>query len=312
MKTQLNQTKNRLFLILALAGLLLIAAACTTPAATTTETGTTAVTEAIAAEAAAAASGQTETVPEVAAVEPAVGEETTNQLAAVDAPVAVVETVANEPETTARNAVDGLSAANGGSLSDSEIADLLFMREEEKLAHDVYIALYSIWGMNLFQNIAASEQTHTDSVLALLNTYGLTDPVGSNPAGVFVNADLQALYDQLVASGSQSLADALRVGAAIEEIDILDLDKAIAETGQADIVQVYQSLRAGSENHLRAFVSTLERQTGETYQPQYLSLEAYAAIISGTQSQGNGSAGGNGNGGNGRGSSNGNGRGGDS
>jgi hypothetical protein len=291
MKTQLKIT-NRLFLILALAGLLLIAAACTTPAATTTDTSTTAVTESIAAEAAETAVAnvdQSEPVAEAAAVEPA--------------PVEAAAETVTELETTAvedPNLATPAAIAAAGSLSNDESADLLYMREEEKLAHDVYIALYDVWGMNVFQNIAASEQTHTDSVLGLLNSYGLTDPVGNNAPGVFVNPDLQALYDQLVASGSQSLVDALRVGAAIEEIDILDLDEAIAQTSLADIVQVYQSLRAGSENHLRSFVSTLERQTGETYQPQYLSPELYAAIINGTQSQGNGN-GGNGNGGNGKG-----------
>ncbi len=280
MKTQLNTTKNRLFLILALAGLLLIAA-CTTPTETTTDANTTAVTESIAAEAAAAAANIDQSEPAEAAP--------------VDA---VVEPV-TEPELAESPTVVAVAASVDG-LSDSKIADLMYMREEEKLARDVYIALYDVWGMNVFQNIAASEQTHTDSVLGLLNSYGLTDPVGNNAPGVFVNPDLQALYDQLVASGSQSLADALRVGAAIEEIDILDLDEAIAQTSQAAIAQVYQSLRAGSENHLRSFVNTLERQTGETYQPQYLSPELYAAIINGTQSQGNGN-GGNGNGGNGKG-----------
>ena len=54
----------------------------------------------------------------------------------------------------------------------------------------------------------------------------------------------------------------------------------------------------GSYNHLRAFVSTLNTQTGETYQPQYLSLEAYEAIINGSTGYGNG---GNGSGGNGNG-----------
>jgi hypothetical protein len=295
MKTKLNNTRNQIFLILALTGLFLLATACTTPAATTTDTSTTVITESIAAEAAETAVAnmdQSEPAPVDAAAEPV-----------------------TEPETPAVTATESPAivavAASVDGLSNSEIADLLFMREEEKLAHDVYLALYDVWGMNLFQNIAASEQTHTDSVLALLNNYGLTDPVGDNARGVFVDPDLQALYDQLVASGSQSLADALRVGAAIEEIDILDLDEAIAQTSQADIVQVYQSLRAGSENHLRAFVSTLERQTSETYQPQYLSPEAYAAIINGTQSQGNGSSGGNGNGGNGSGGNGkGNGRGG--
>ncbi len=173
-------------------------------------------------------------------------------------------------------------------LSDAERADLLFMREEEKLARDVYLALYEQHGLKIFQNIAASEQTHTNAILNLLDTYGLADPVGANPPGEFVNQDLQALYDQLVATGSQSLVEALRVGTAIEEIDILDLDEAIARTTHADILQVYQRLEAGSENHLRAFIRVLERQTGEAYQPQYLEPAAYKAIVNSSSSQGSG------------------------
>lgn len=173
-------------------------------------------------------------------------------------------------------------------LSETEVADLLYMREEEKLAHDVYLAMYDQWGVNVFQNIAASEQTHTDAIMYLLDRYSLVDPVGDNAPGVFVNQDLQTLYDQLVEQGSQSLADALRVGAAIEEIDILDLDATIARTDHADIVLVYQNLSAGSENHLRAFVTTLERQTGQIYVPQYMEPADYAAIIDAAPSQGNG------------------------
>lgn len=191
------------------------------------------------------------------------------------------------------------AAAATSELSDAEVADLLFMREEEKLAHDVYLALYDQWGVNVFQNIAASEQTHSDTILYLIDTYDLVDPVGDNAPGVFVNQDLQALYTQLVIEGGQSLADALRVGAAIEEIDILDLDAALARTDHADILVVYQNLRAGSENHLRAFVNTLQRLTGQIYTPQYMDPIDYADIINGTSSQGNGQGrrgGGNGNG----------------
>ena len=100
-----------------------------------------------------------------------------------------------------------------------------------------------------------------------------------NNIGVFTNSTLQELYDQLVADGRQSLADALRVGAAIEEIDILDLEEQIAQTDQADIQLVYDNLMKGSRNHLRSFTSTLEKQTGESYQPQYLDPEAYEAIV---------------------------------
>lgn len=169
-----------------------------------------------------------------------------------------------------------------GVLTEEEKADLLFMREEEKLARDVYLTLYNVWGMDIFNNIAASEQSHTDSIAGLLNAYGIADPVTDNTVGVFVNAELQGLYNQLVATGSASLADALKVGAAIEEIDILDLYDAIARTDKANIQQVYSSLLAGSENHLRGFVSSLESQSGEIYAPQYLSLESYQAIIAGT------------------------------
>ena len=179
-----------------------------------------------------------------------------------------------------------VSTILNGSLSDQEIDDLRYMREEEKLAHDVYVAFYERWGLNVFQNIASSEQTHTNSVQLMLDSYGIADPTIGLEAGQFNNTDLQALYDQLVAQGSQSLADALKVGAAIEEIDILDLMDTIEHTSQADILRVYENLLKGSYNHLRAFTSSLSQQTGETYQPQYLTAEEYQTIIDGSMGNG--------------------------
>jgi hypothetical protein len=174
-------------------------------------------------------------------------------------------------------------------LTSAESEALLYMREEEKLAHDVYVTLYTQWGLAIFQNISNSEQTHTDSVKTLIERYGLQDPAVGNEVGVFTNATLQGLYDQLVAQGSLSLSDAIKVGAAIEEIDILDLEARIAQTDKVDIIIVYESLLKGSRNHLRSFVSTLQTQTGETYQPQYLSPEAYNAIVgTAIESGGNG------------------------
>jgi hypothetical protein len=166
-----------------------------------------------------------------------------------------------------------------GELTQDEVNSLLFMREEEKLARDVYLALYEEWGLRIFQNIADSEQTHTEAVAALLEAYGLDDPADGEAPGVFTNPDLQDLYNQLTAQGRQSLQDALLVGAAIEEIDILDLENALEQTENPDIQMVYQNLLKGSYNHLRAFTSNFARQTGETYQPQYLSLGEYESIV---------------------------------
>ena len=169
-------------------------------------------------------------------------------------------------------------------LSPEEAAALLFMREEEKLARDVYNALYEIWGQPTFTNIASSEQMHMDEVKLLLDRYKLADP--ALEPGSFTDPSLGALYDQLVAQGSLSLADALKVGAAIEEIDILDLQTRLAQTDNADIQQVFNSLMSGSYSHLNAFTGVLSMQTGETYTPQYLSAEAYAAIVTGQSGNG--------------------------
>ena len=143
-------------------------------------------------------------------------------------------------------------AASG--LSDEEAAGLLYMREEEKLARDVYNEMYELWGTPIFQNIARSEQTHMDAIKLLLDNYGLTDPALA--PGQFTDPLLQALYDQLIAQESTSLADAMNVGVLIEQTDIADLQKRITQTDNADIQLVYTRLLNGSYNHLAAFSGT--------------------------------------------------------
>ena len=165
-------------------------------------------------------------------------------------------------------------------LSVAEQESLAFMREEEKLAHDVYIQLDSLWRgyTRVFGNIANSEASHTESVRQLLVRYSLPDPTATLAAGVFQNTTLQNLYTQLVGAGSVSLVDGLKVGAAIEEIDMIDLNKALLETDNQDITLVYQNLLKGSRNHLRSFVSNLAKQ-GVTYVPQYMAEVDYLAIV---------------------------------
>jgi hypothetical protein len=165
-------------------------------------------------------------------------------------------------------------------LSVAEQEFLAFMREEEKLAHDVYIQLDSLWRgyTRVFGNIANSEASHTESVRQLLVRYSLPDPTATLAAGVFQNTTLQNLYTQLVAAGSVSLLDGLKVGAAIEEIDMIDLNKALLETDNQDITLIYQNLLKGSRNHLRSFVSNLANQ-GLTYVPQYMAEADYLAIV---------------------------------
>ncbi len=163
-------------------------------------------------------------------------------------------------------------------LSAKEKEGILYMREEEKLARDTYLYFYDKYKLPIFKNIAKSEQTHMDAVKALIDKYGLQDPA-KNEVGEFTNPKLQALYDNLTAEGSKSLIAALEVGATIEEVDIEDLKKYIAETDNEDIKFVYENLMKGSRNHLRSFVSTLEAYN-VTYVPKFLNQSEYNAIIS--------------------------------
>ncbi len=164
-------------------------------------------------------------------------------------------------------------------LTSEEAAALIFMREEEKLARDVYLTFFDQYGLQVFSKIAASEQTHTDALLFLISAYGLEDPVGDNPVGIFMNPELQELYDQLVEQGSASLEAALLVGGLIEEVDILDLEERLEDVQHEDIQLTYTRLESASGNHLRAFVRNYESLAGADYTPQLLSPEAYTAII---------------------------------
>ena len=155
------------------------------------------------------------------------------------------------------------------ALSQDELNNLAYLREEEKLARDVYITLYNKWKVNIFTNISASEQTHMDAVLSLLNKYALPDPVGSNAVGVFKDSALQNLYNQLVAKGNISVLDAYKVGATIEDVDIFDLKNALLKTDNQDIRLVYDMLTKGSRNHIRSFYKNI-LNTGGTYTPQYI------------------------------------------
>lgn len=196
--------------------------------------------------------------------------------------------------------VAGSLAAQAATLDPFEVESLLYVREEEKLARDTYLTLHEIWGTGIFSTISGSEQNHMDAVKGLLDKYGLEDPA-SPEIGVFQNDFLQTKFIELTAWGAESPADALLVGCAIEEIDLVDLATRMEKIDNRDILSVFQNLTDGSENHLRAFVSSYESLTGRTYVPLYLDQYLYQQIINSDSDSGGGGGSGNGGGNGGRG-----------
>lgn len=163
-------------------------------------------------------------------------------------------------------------------LSQEEARGLIHMREEEKLARDVYLYFADLYSSRIFSNIARSEQQHMDAVKALLDRYAIEDPVVDDSPGTFTDAAFDSLYQGLIAQGSESEVEALLIGAMIEDLDIADLQEELYVSDNEDVDTIYQNLMKGSRNHFRSFTFALS-QWGETYRPQYLSQDEADAII---------------------------------
>ena len=153
------------------------------------------------------------------------------------------------------------SASNPGASTASlaTSAQLTEMREEERLAHDVYTRLAETSGAVMFSTIAAAEQRHMDAVEGLMAARGLYPDAAGNTAGDYAVAAFDALYRSWVQQGSVSTDAAYQVGVTVEKRDIADL-RALAVSDN-DARWVTERLLAGSRHHLAAFTAAADGQT---------------------------------------------------
>lgn len=165
-------------------------------------------------------------------------------------------------------------AAPPSTLTQELTDTLSYMGNEERLAYDIYNNLYSQWGTKQFTNIAnKSEVKHIDAMQQLIQKYKLDNQanftnidlvelnyvntaIADMVAGTYDIATIQNLYDNLVAQGSVSEVEALKVGCTVEVVDVTDLDAYITiaqDSNASDVVTVFNFLRDGSYNHYWAF-----------------------------------------------------------
>jgi hypothetical protein len=199
-------------------------------------------------------------------------------------------------------------AATAGRLTDGEVAHLIFMRSEEKLARDVYLTLADMYpGLPVFYNIATlAEQTHTDVVRDTLLKFKKEDPEpnADDPSltGEFENpyfADYFLGKFELLIGNADTALNALYVGAFIEELDMKDINYCnqvvydvfgfpapppvycgLTVTDVRALENRLGNLLAGSENHLCAFISQIgPRIDPECYEQQYLTQEEVLDIV---------------------------------
>jgi len=205
-----------------------------------------------------------------------------------------------DPAALDRSLVPELGKSQIGVLDAAEETHLIFMREEEKLARDVYLTLGKEYkDLKVFSRIDDAEQKHTDTMADMLALYGIEDPSTSDKIGVFTGEDygwyFTEKYNYLVAKAEDGLK-ALYVGALIEELDMHDIAECpvviqetygygeygcgLAYTEETTIRRAYESLIDGSGSHLRAYVKAIEDVIGDgNYVAQYLPQGVVDSIL---------------------------------
>ena len=150
--------------------------------------------------------------------------------------------------------IAGQGTVAQGTLTAAQKTTLASMAEEEKMAHDLYVALAAKYpDVYQFARIARAETQHLTAVRAMLDRYDVADPTAGKAAGQFASSSFQSRYDSLLAGATTSSA-ALAAGVAVEKADIADL--ATAQSGLTtapDVLALYTHLSTASQHHLTAF-----------------------------------------------------------
>ena len=137
--------------------------------------------------------------------------------------------------------------------------------EEEKVAHDLYLAFDEKYDTRVFSNIQRGEVGHQDAVMRLIDAAGVEDPRSTTP-GEFADPELQQVYDDFLAQGQESVTAAYQVGVDFEEWDIAGLEEELAATPSEDteMRDLLQFLLDGSRRHLEAFQRQVDNPGGMT------------------------------------------------
>jgi hypothetical protein len=160
-------------------------------------------------------------------------------------------------------------------LTDAQKYTLAYMWNEEKLAKEIYLALYGVWEgqtVTLYNIATQSETRHIAAVEGLVEAYdiNITNLDDYNESyseaelralapGEYAIPELQELYDTLYIEGSSSEQQALEVGCKVEVRDIADLNESIAiASGIDDLVSTFELLRLQSYQHYKEISDTLK------------------------------------------------------
>lgn len=156
---------------------------------------------------------------------------------------------------------------------------VLYLLEQEKLAHDVYRSLDTMWVTDIFNRVANEEYQHVGKLSAVAAEFMINVPNHFNeyPMGQFIDTKLRRLYGELMAAANFSLEDAYRACAALEERKMYDLKVALKEPNFELENLTYKALLLGSEDNFKVFVRALN-ELNAAYTPVLLSPAEYETL----------------------------------
>jgi hypothetical protein len=161
-------------------------------------------------------------------------------------------------------------------LTADEIEFLYAVREDEKVARDLYAAFFEKYKLKAFENLSKAEINHIRAVELLMDYYEIEYPEAGD-YGKFTDPARQQLYDSLLLKGETAL-EAFKVMAQLEEDNIVSYLKVLEDIDNDNIGIVIENLERASENHFKATIRQITALGGE-YTARYMTQEQYSAII---------------------------------
>lgn len=156
---------------------------------------------------------------------------------------------------------------------------VLYLIEQEKLAHDLYSVLDTIWVTEIFNRLSGDERNHMEKLNAVAVDFMMVVPNHFNEylPGQYINENLRHLYHDLLLDANLSLEDAYRTCANLEERKILDLRAALKQPNFELETLTYKALLIGAEDNFKLFLrALLEMNAG--YQPIHFSNSEFEAL----------------------------------
>ncbi|NTV17903.1 MAG: DUF2202 domain-containing protein [Bacteroidales bacterium] len=161
-------------------------------------------------------------------------------------------------------------------LTADEIEFIYAVREDEKVARDLYFSFFGTFGLKPFENIGKAEDNHIKATEKLFDYYEIDYPALSEN-GKFENAIRQKLFDSLLLKGTPEL-EAFKVMAMLEESNIVEYGEVLKTIANPNIKIVIENLARASANHFKAAIRQITA-LGGTYTPALMTQEQYKAVI---------------------------------